>query len=742
MKKTLITITVLLGSLFNIYAQEDSTTQHLKEIFINYKRAVPERLKEIDDYSLYTGKKNEVIRIAAIDANLITNNSRQIFSRVPGVSIWENDGSGTQISVGARGLSPNRSWEFNTRQNGYDMSSDVFGYPEAYYNPPMEAVEKIQIIRGGASLQYGSQFGGLLNYILKRETNKKAFNFETQNGLGSYGLMSSYNAISGNTDKINYYVYNHYRKGNGWRENSKYDVRNTHAFFQYKFSDKTNLSIEYTNMDYAMQQSGGLTDAQFQENHQQSLRQRNWFGTVWNLASINLNTKILKNISTNIKIFGLIGERNSVGFLATTNYKDTVNTSINDYNYRQVDKDNYKNIGAEIRNIAKYKLGHQEHNLAFGARLYEANMKRFQKGNGTTEFDFNTTILDAKFPTALKFNTKNLAFFAENQFKLSSKFSITPGIRFENITSSITGRSAITNGNDINVIPQTIQRNTVLLGIGMEYKLITTNFYANFSQAFRPVLFSDLTPLATTDVIDVNLKDANGFNAELGYRGFISDYFSFDISAFYIHYNNRIGSIRKYIDNDPSKATYQYKTNLGLSTSKGLEAYFDLNLNKAFGINKKIGLINFFNSLSFIDASYSDFKVSKQSGSAPNIIITEENLRNNKVEYAPTYIHNIGLTYVYKGFSTTIQTRLNSSVFTDATNTVPSDITGRTGKIDAYQVCDISLDYKFSNHYNVKAGINNFTNTKYATRRSGGYPGPGLIPGEGRTFYLSIGVKI
>jgi Fe(3+) dicitrate transport protein len=31
----------------------------------------------------------------------------------------------------------------------------------------MEAVETIELIRGGASLQFGPQFGGMLNYVLK-----------------------------------------------------------------------------------------------------------------------------------------------------------------------------------------------------------------------------------------------------------------------------------------------------------------------------------------------------------------------------------------------------------------------------------------------------------------------------------------------------------------------------------------------------------------------------------------------
>lgn len=73
------------------------------------------------------------------------NNTRQIYARIPGVNIWENDGTGAQVSIGLRGLNPNRSWEMNTRQNGYDISSDIFGYPEAYYNPSMEAVEKLKL---------------------------------------------------------------------------------------------------------------------------------------------------------------------------------------------------------------------------------------------------------------------------------------------------------------------------------------------------------------------------------------------------------------------------------------------------------------------------------------------------------------------------------------------------------------------------------------------------------------------
>jgi Fe(3+) dicitrate transport protein len=80
--------------------------------------------------------------LADINANLAANNSRQIFAKVAGLNVWESDGGGVQLGIGARGLSPNRTAEFNTRQNGYDISADALGYPEAYYTPPAEALQK------------------------------------------------------------------------------------------------------------------------------------------------------------------------------------------------------------------------------------------------------------------------------------------------------------------------------------------------------------------------------------------------------------------------------------------------------------------------------------------------------------------------------------------------------------------------------------------------------------------------
>ena len=709
--------------------EENDTVKKLAPVIIITKQQSPDRMPETKDNVLFSGKKNEVLKLSNINGNLTNNNAREIFARIPGVTVWENEGSGIQINVGVRGLSPNRSWELNTRQNGYDISSDVFGYPEAYYNPPLEAVETIELIRGGASLQFGPQFGGMLNYVLKRETKKK-FSFETQNTVGSYGLMSSFNAIGGKFKKFSYYVYNHSRSADGWRENSDYTVRNSHVFVEYRFTENTKISAEYTNMDYKMQQAGGLTDEQFNNDSRQSFRERNWFGTPWNVFSINFDTKLNDKLTSNTKLFGLIGERNSVGFTATPNIEDAINPTTNNFANRRVDRDYYKNFGLENRNIYKYKIGKINNNLAFGVRLYKANTQRLQDGRGTTGSDFDLSI-EGRFVRDLDFTTENVAVFAENQFKVTDKFSVTPGVRYEYIQNTGEGRFGISGVNDVAFPNKTISRSQPLFGLGLEYKFRITNIYANITQAFRPVLFSDLTPPAVTDVIDPNLKDAGGFNADIGYRGTFKNYLNFDFSLFYLSYNNRIGVI-----NDPTQGTSLYRTNLGETVNKGIEGFANLNITRLFEIEKPYGNLDFFATISFIDSRYKDFKTFTTSGTEPNV-----NLDGNRVENAPRYIHNLGLSWTNNNISTTLQYRMSGRIFTDANNTQTASATGVKGMLDKYSLLDFSSEYKFLKNYNIRAGINNLFDEEYATRRSSGYPGPGILPGEGRTFYISIGAK-
>jgi Fe(3+) dicitrate transport protein len=254
--------------------------EKLNEIVLNAKKKdvfALKRMKDFEKTAIYAGKKTEVILVGQSMANLASNNARQIFNQIPGLNIYQNDDAGLQLHIGGRGLDPNRTSNFNTRQNNYDISADVLGYPESYYSPPSESLSEIQIVRGAASLQYGTQFGGLVNFITKSPNTEKPLELVLRNTVGSNNLYTNFTSFSGTSKKLSYYSYINYKIGDGFRPNSEFESKNFFSYINYDFSPKTNLEFELTYLEYLAQQAGGLNDSMFDINPYQSVRSRNWF---------------------------------------------------------------------------------------------------------------------------------------------------------------------------------------------------------------------------------------------------------------------------------------------------------------------------------------------------------------------------------------------------------------------------------------------------------------------------------
>ena len=171
----------------------ESKIEELDEVIVRANRKKIFQIKRMKDFEqtrVFAGKKNEVILLELSMANLASNNARQVYSQIPGLNIYQNDDAGLQLNIGGRGLNPNRTANFNTRQNGYDISADALGYPESYYTPPAEALSEIEILRGAASLQYGTQFGGLINFVMKKPNVNKKIELITRNSIGSKNLIT------------------------------------------------------------------------------------------------------------------------------------------------------------------------------------------------------------------------------------------------------------------------------------------------------------------------------------------------------------------------------------------------------------------------------------------------------------------------------------------------------------------------------------------------------------------------
>lgn len=708
---------------------QDTTHKYLPELTLvgRNSKSDYQQMPEVVGTNIYAGKKNALIVLDNVQGNVVTNNMRQVMAKVPGIHVWESDPSGIQIGIAARGLSPNRSWEFNIRQNGYDIAADPFGYPEAYYNPQLQGVQRIEVVRGAGSLQYGPQFGGLVNYILRNGSDiKKPFEFETQQTVGSNSLFNSYNAIGGRKGKVHYYGFFDHRNGDGWRPNSAYHTNAGFGTVTYYITPKFSLTAEVMHSHIRSQQAGGLTDSLLYADAQQSFRARNWFDITWTTPALIANYQINPSTRWNTKFFATIGDRNSVGFMQPITTKDSINASTLNYNNRDVLLDEYRNYAVESRIITDYRMGSNTNSLSAGIRLYTGSTHRRSSNKGTTGTGYDISIA-GDWQRDITFESRNAAVFAENIFRFG-KLLIVPGVRYEWLEGSASGlNNTSPTGEKTYLQDVTRARSFILAGIGTEYHVTpSTELYANFTQSYRPLQFANLQAPPTTDVIDPELEDSKGYNVDLGYRGKVKNYLQFDVSTFFLQYDNRVGTVNV---SNPGGTPAQYRlvTNVGASTSKGIESYVEFHPLKAAKKGIKTDL-HVFGSYSYTDAAYSDDH-------------KDASTKGKKVENAPMHIFRGGITAGYKNVLLTGQYSYVGETYSDANNTVAASSNGNTGLIPSYNVVDLTATYKFSPNLNLKAGINNLFDERYFTRRAGGYPGPGALPADGRTFFISVGAK-
>lgn len=709
--------------------QLDSLGTNLNEVVIEAEKDNSfgiGKLNNVEGTSIYAGKKSEVIYLNDINANLATNNSRQVFAKVAGINIFENDGAGIQLGIGGRGLNPNRVSNFNTRQNGYDISADALGYPESYYTPPTEALDRIEVIRGAASLQYGTQFGGFINFKFKTPPTDKKIQLTSRQTYGSFGLFNSFNSLGGTIKKISYYTFYQYKQGNSWRPNSGFKMHTAHASLNYQINSRLKITGDYTYMTYLAQQPGGLTDKQFDKDPSQSIRNRNWFKVNWNLASFTLDWKLSPSVRMSWMNFGLIADRITVGYLGQINRADPLTE-------RDILGDEYKNFGSELRFLKRYQLLKNTSVFLVGARYYQGKTIRKQGlGDTTSKANFNYLNANDLEHSDYTFPSKNLALFSENIFQLTKKISLTPGVRFEYISTSAKGYYKETNrdlaGNIILDLKREEERNSnrsfLLGGLGLLYKPISKlELYANFSQNYRSINFNDMRVVNPNFKVDPNLKDETGYTADAGVRLTLKDLLYVDFSVYYLRYNDRIGTVLK--EDESTYVLYRYRTNISDSRNIGAECFAELDLIKLFKKNAKHKLSY------FVNASYTDAKYisSQQSG-----------FNNKLVELVPTSILRSGLTYKYKGFSTTLQGAYTAEQFADASNSKFST-NAITGIIPAYTICDFSAQYTLKK-FNLSVGVNNFLNEVYFTRRAEGYPGPGILPSDPINFYVTLQLKL
>lgn len=684
-------------------------------------------LKSIENFGLYEGKKSEVVVLKTLVGNQATNNPRQVFARISGITIWESDGAGLQLGIGGRGLSPNRTSNFNVRQNGYDISADALGYPESYYTPPVEALDRIEVVRGAGALQYGTQFGGLLNFQFKKGPSDKKLEFTSRQTAGSWGFFNSFNSIGGTLagKRLNYYGYLQFKRGDGYRVNSGFNYGNGYFQAEYALNDQWTIGMDYTKMYYLARQPGGLTDRNFQENPKSSFRSRNWFEVDWNLASFTTTYRRNTQTQFQLKAFGLQAIRNSLGNLERINVIDFGGP-------RTLISGQFQNIGAEGRFLHRYSFLSRQHAFLLGTRIYRGVSKTAQglgPAGQAARFSFlNPSQIENSDYT---FPNTNLALFSENIVAISPRFSLVPGFRLEHIKTQSKGYYNILSydaaGNEIArkrvVDNQSRERSFALVGLGLNFQADSNiKIYANITQNYRAINFNDLRIVNPNFKVDSNIRDEKGYTADLGIRGKVWSRISFELTGFLLMYKGKIGQVLR-ADQPPLFIDYRFRGNISDARSLGLESLIEAEIwRKKDQENKALSA---FANFSVVDARY--------------INTQDASIKNKKVEMVPPFLLRTGAVFSFRSFGASLQYSWVGRHFSDATNAIRT-ATAVEGQIPSYQVVDFSVRYGYK-RWLLEGSLNNLFNEAYFTRRAESYPGPGILPSDGRSFFITLGYR-
>jgi Fe(3+) dicitrate transport protein len=687
------------------------------------------RIEDVEAGVIFAGKKTERITLSNVIANTATNNTRQTFSGVAGLTIWESDAAGLQLGIGARGLNPNRSSNFTTRQNGYDISADPLGYPESYYTPPLQALERIDIVRGAGALRYGTQFGGVVNFIMREGPRDKPLAADVMLTGGSFGFLSAMTRLGGTVGKTTYTALYQHRQASGWRPNSNFSQHLGYAALSQQLGQRVRIKADATIMTYLAHQPGGLTDRQFALDAQSSLRQRNWFGVNWLLASLTADWVIDTSTSLRTMFFVNSSSRVALGNLDRINMIDLGGD-------RTMIDGLFRNIGNETTLQHDLTVAGFDVSFLGGVRLFSGTTTQRQgTASDGSDADFRFVGRGLRDGSEFTFPNANAALFAEAVISVSDRLRIVPGVRLEHIGTRADGYYGLSlrdlAGNLIvdSLVSESRRRDRTiaLVGLGLSYKLNSLEFYANVTRNYRSITFSDLRIVNPNLVVDPNISDERGATVDLGLRGTVEDIMTLDASIFYLRYNNKIGEVLRS-DQAPLYLPYRYRTNVGDAYTAGIEAMTEISLTRLAGASVETAIADVHVLL--------NGSVTRGRYLSPN----DPTIDGKTVEYVPDVVLRSGLIVRAGMLRGSFLVSTTGKQFTDATNAEFSS-SAVSGVLGAYTVADLTVSYSMS-PVTIEATMNNVFDTRYATRRAESYPGPGLIPAEPRSFFLGIRLSL
>lgn len=598
--------------------------------------------------------------------------------RVPGVHIKGEEESAVVANIGIRGLSA-ADYKSLILEDGVPVAPGLFVGNGRYYNPRIQRMEEIEVLKGAAALRYGpNTIGGVINYKTKEPIdgvavsgrggshNYREVNFEAG------GKTPSGEATAG--------VFYTRAKSDGFQDKG-FDMEDLMLKGGMALGNDQWLSAKFTHHenDANISYRGLFLDA-YKAGASYNPAPDDWFLTARKSLDLNHEWEINPDMTLNTLVYWSEMNRDYWRFAVN----NAASTAAGRWVYTDTLAGNnraFERVGLDSRlNLAHKSFG-INNQAEIGIRIMEEEMVD-QNVSATRANPRTGPITVDRVDSATSY-----ALFGQNRFDVTDRLSITPGLRIEHYKQERRDRmNSANNGKSTNT--------EYLPGIGATFQLNpAAQLYGSVYKAFSPPLNSQ----SIVTGVDQKLDAEHSLNLEMGVRG-QSGKLHYELTAFQMDFDNQI---------TPAISGLVANANAGSTLHRGLETALGYRWDNGFSLDA---------NLTWIPTS--EYREDRGGGID----------KGNRLPYSPELLANVSLGYT----SGPLQAALSGS-FVDAQyghgdNTKPITGSGNNvwkGRLPSYYTFDLTGSYALGKQLKLSAAIKNLTDERYiAGLRQGIYAGP------------------
>lgn len=615
------------------------------------------------------------------------HSTEEALRAVPGVAIKPEEETAIVANIGIRGLS---SADYKTLilEDGVPVAPGLFVGNGRYYNPRIQRMEGIEILKGAASLRYGpSTIGGVINYLTKQprdgvELGVRAGSFNAREATLELGASTP-------SDEARFGALITHAESDGFMDKG-YVMTDLVLKAGLNIGSSQRLSLKYTDYDNDANISyRGVFLQEYRDKVEYNPAPDDWFITGRRSLDLNHEWTISDTARLNTLVYGSEMYRDywryasdSTGSAAAGRWVYTDNLNGNNRDFER--------FGVDSRLQFEHPLFGISNEAELGLRYMSEEMHDVTVGatRATPRTgSINKDVIDS---------ADSLALYAQNRFLLTERLALTAGLRVEGYEqerhdrrrSSAEGNRADTSNTEL------------LPGMGVTYRFTPgLQMFASVYKAFSPALNGD----ALNGLDDQRLDAERSVNIEVGVRGG-SERVSYELALFSMDFDNQI---------IPANSNSEFQvTNGGKTVHRGIEMGLDVVLGAGFSLTA--------NATYIPDAEFDGNRFAR------NGTLTTPD--GNRIPYTPEWVANLSLDYAIGNLRSALSLHHTGAQFTDVLNTrdIAENLSGFfTGRIDSYTLLDFSLLYDVSSQLSFGATLKNLTDEHYiASLRQGIYVGP------------------